>query len=295
MRPPLKPPLPHVVDPGGLAPEVVITRSGAKAVRDTLTGELMHPVVGPLIEAERLYVGPSRLRERLVEGSGSKDPLVLLDVGLGAGSNAIAAFSAAAAAPPGARPLRIVSFDRSVEALALALEDEHAGAFGFEGEALAAGRAVLKQGFSTSAHTQWELVKGELLDTLAAQTIEADLVYWDPFSSGVNPALWTVHAFGLLRRLCRGGVTVHTYGGATSTRAALLLAGFSVGEGELLGEVKASGKGKRGTVAALDARDLSRPLDRRWLERLERSSAPLPSDAPSDAIAQIHGCPQFSQ
>ncbi len=52
----------------------------------------MHPVVGPLVEAERLYVGPSRLRERLVDGA--KDPLVLLDVGLGAGSNAIAAWRA---------------------------------------------------------------------------------------------------------------------------------------------------------------------------------------------------------
>jgi queuine tRNA-ribosyltransferase len=289
----VKPPLPQPVDPGTLAPEVVITRSGAKAIRDKLTGELMHPVVGPLIEAERLYVGPSRLRERLVDGA--KDPLVLLDVGLGAGSNAIAAFSAAAAAPPGARPLRIVSFDRSLDALALALDDEHARAFGFEGEALTAGRALLRDGVHVSAHTRWELVEGELLETLSAQKIEADVVYWDPFSSGVNPALWTVHAFELLRPLCRGGVTVHTYGGATSTRAALLLAGFCVGEGELLGEVKASGKGKRGTVAALDPRDLLRPLDRRWLERLARSSAPLPSDAPSDALARIHGCSQFSE
>ncbi len=53
-------------------------------MRDKLTGELMHPLVGPLVEAPRLYIEPSRLAERLSQAD-HDGPLVLLDVGLGAG------------------------------------------------------------------------------------------------------------------------------------------------------------------------------------------------------------------
>jgi queuine tRNA-ribosyltransferase len=34
-------------------------------------------------------------------------------------------------------------------------------------------------------------------------------------------------------------------------------------------------------------------LDRRWLERLARSAAPFPADAPTDAFARIAALPQF--
>src|SRR6185295_1192721 len=54
--------------------EVVQTRSGAQAMRDKLSGELMHPV-GPLIESRRLYVESSHLALRLQQSLG--DALVL--------------------------------------------------------------------------------------------------------------------------------------------------------------------------------------------------------------------------
>ena len=83
--------------------EVVVTRGGARAMLDRRVGEVMHPVVGPAIEATRLYIGPSRLAARLAAGGG--EPLVLFDVGLGAGSNAIAAWRLAEGLPDSARPL----------------------------------------------------------------------------------------------------------------------------------------------------------------------------------------------
>ncbi|HVU49687.1 MAG TPA: hypothetical protein VHL80_03310, partial [Polyangia bacterium] len=46
-------------------------------------GEVMHPGVGPVVEAEQLYVRQSRLAERLRE----ERTVVVFDVGLGAGSN----------------------------------------------------------------------------------------------------------------------------------------------------------------------------------------------------------------
>lgn len=262
--------------------EVVTTREGARAVLDHATGEVMHPVVGPAIESQRLYVGPSRLAARLLAGGDA--PLVLFDVGLGAGSNAAAAWRLAASLPAGARPLEIVSFDRDLEAFALALA--HAEEFGLTDAVGEAARAVLGRGEHRSAHTRWWRIDGELPATLA-RAPAADVVFWDPFSPRANPGLWQLHAFTALRSRCGDTATVHTYSGATAVRSALLLAGFVVGEGAATGEFKSA------TTAALRTEDLERPLDLRWLARLGRSSAGFPGDAPADALARVTAHPQF--
>jgi queuine tRNA-ribosyltransferase len=256
-------------------------------MRDRETGELMHPVVGPLVEAEKLYVEASRLEARL--GEGPPEPLVLLDVGLGAGSNAIAAWKVSERMPATARRLQMISFDRTTSALELALSDAHAAAFGFDGGALRAARTLLSDGRCETSRTSWRLEAGELPSTLArVEDRPADVVFWDPFSPRATPALWTVAAFAALRRVCGPGATVHTYSAATATRSALLLAGFAVGVGDV------SGASKQSTQAAVDVDALARPLDRRWLDRLARSSAAFPADAPADALARIAALPQFS-
>ena len=257
--------------------EVVITRQGAKAIRDRTTGQLMHPVVGPAIEAQRLYIGPSRLEARL---RGEGDALVLLDVGLGAASNAIAAWRLSESVR--GRRLSIVSFDQSLAALELASTSEHASAFGLDGDAKDAVQAILDKGAYETEQTTWRLSLGDLRETMASEPPnQADVVFWDPFSPRANPELWTLASFSALFRLCREGATVHTYSGATAARSAMLLAGFAVGEGIDLGETK------RATTAAMRLSDLERPLDRRWRERVARSSAALPPDAPNDALDQI--------
>jgi queuine tRNA-ribosyltransferase len=181
--------------------EIVQTRGGALAMRSLADGEVMHPGVGPLVEAEQLYVRQSRLRVRLLAGEGGEvDRLVLFDVGLGAGSNALAARSASEALPQGkgAARLELVSFERDLGALELALA---AGvAFGWSGEPADAARALLAHEAHTTPRTHWRLVRGDLLDTLPRQPVRADIVYWDPFSPRANPALWTVAAFSQARR-----------------------------------------------------------------------------------------------
>jgi queuine tRNA-ribosyltransferase len=266
--------------------EVVSTRSGARAMLDRRTGEVMHPLSGPIEEPRSLYLGPSRIEERL--RSGEAEPLVLLDVGLGAGSNAVAAWALSEARPDFTRPLHIVSFDRTLEALDLALSPEHAAAFGFEGPTVMACAQWLEHGRAAGAGTVWRASLGELPSTLLAEPpASADIVYWDPFSPRANPELWNAATFTILRRLCRDGATVHTYSGATATRTALLLAGFAVGLGNVLSP------GRQATVAATRVDALDKPLDRRWLDRLSRSSAPFPSDAPAGAFDRVASLAQF--
>jgi queuine tRNA-ribosyltransferase len=264
--------------------EVVVTRQGAAAVRDRTLGEVMHPVIGPAVESERLYVAQSRLRERLAEGG---PPLVLFDVGLGAGANALAAWRASEAASAGARRLEIVSFERDLAPLALALRPEIAPALGIGAPAAAAARALLSEGRCATARTLWRLAPGDALGALAAEGALADVVFWDPFSPRGEPALWTPTAFAAVRSRSGERATLFTYSNATATRSALLLAGFYVGRGD------PSGPKQETTAAAVDPRDLLRPLDGAFLRRLERSSAPFPPGARPDALDAIRAHPQF--
>jgi queuine tRNA-ribosyltransferase len=272
------------VSPAGARFAFVTTRDGAPAVVDREVGEVMHPVIGPAVESERLYVAQSRLRARLAEPGA---PLVLFDVGLGAGSNALAAWRASSAAPPGARRLELVSFERDLGAFTLATSPEGVARLGTSPLEAEAARALLASHRYEDARTLWRLRLGEALEGLASERALADVVFWDPFSPKANPALWTLAAFRALRSRCAPGATVFTYSTATATRAALLLAGFYVGVGD------ASGPKEQTTAAAADPADVVRPLDARWLERLARSSAPFPPDAPADALDRIRAHPQF--
>jgi queuine tRNA-ribosyltransferase len=253
---------------------------------DRTSGEVMHPVVGPLVEAERLYVAPSELEQRL--RAPGNDPVVLLDVGLGAGSNAAAAIRVRESLPNEVRRLSLLSIDKSLAALTLALQPEHAAAFGWSEPTAYIARCLLRDGAYSSARVDWQLRVADILQTLARHpAASADIVFWDPFSPNANPELWTLAAFSVVRHVCRPGATLHTYSGATAVRSALLLAGFNVGIGEKIAE------GKHATVAALHPSALRTPLDLRWLERLTRSSAPFPSDAPPDALERVRASPQF--
>ena len=53
--------------------------------------------------------------------------------------------------------------------------------------------------------------------------------------------------------------------------------------------------GRQATVAATRLEDLGAPLDRRWLDRLSRSSAPFSPDAPPDAFERVARLPQFER
>jgi queuine tRNA-ribosyltransferase len=276
--------------------EVITLKSGVQAIRHCASGQIMHCGTGPAIESRAIYIGPSRLEARLQEPS--EDPLVIFDVGLGAASNALAAWRVSESLPISARKLEIVSFDHDLAPLRLALQPEHAESFGLsvrDPAAHAAATTLLSEGQHATPRTSWRLAFGDLPDSLAkAPTGLADIVYWDMYSREVSPELWTVATFRKLWRACRSRATMHTYSAATSTRSALLLAGFAVGIGDRTGDKEQT------TIAAMDAGDLSAPLDARWLTRLSRSSAAFPSDVLADpdaraaAFAQIRAMPQFA-
>src|SRR5213075_3030548 len=85
--------------------EIIRLRNGASSLRSLAYGETMHPAIGPLAEAEALYVQQLRIAERAAKHNG---PFVVWDVGLGAAANAIAVLQALA---PFNTQLTLLSFD----------------------------------------------------------------------------------------------------------------------------------------------------------------------------------------
>src|ERR1019366_4743756 len=105
--------------------KLVKLASGAHSVHSVAHGETFHPVIGPVAEAEALYVNQIRLRDRLKNHSGE---FVIWDVGLGAAANALAVLRATRGI---ACNIRLVSFDHTIEPLEFALG--HAADLGYFG------------------------------------------------------------------------------------------------------------------------------------------------------------------
>ena len=251
--------------------EVVRTRGGALAMRSLEAGGITASRRGAAASRPSSSTSAqSRLAERLLASS----TLVLFDVGLGAGSHALAARAASERAPAEAGRLQLVSFERDLGALRLALETP--SAFGIDAEAADAARALLAHGRHDTARTTWRLEPGDVGEALARVAERADVVYWDPFSPRANPTLWTIAAFAALRRVAGPRCTLFTYSASTATRVALLLAGWAVGVGDPIGDKAQT------TAAAAEPADLARPLDRAWLTRLARADVPLPPRRYSD-------------
>ena len=266
--------------------ELVTLRNGERAVRHLGHGEVMHPSIGPWGEAQRLYVEQCELGRRLCEAS--EMPLVIYDVGLGAGTNAVAALTCARGLGAArTRPLEVVSFEFTLEPLRLALAD--APGFPFLQPFRAAVESLLAGRNWSEGGLTWRLHLGDALEHLDAEQAPAELVFFDPFSPASNPLMWTPAALARVHARCRAEAILTTYSAATPTRVSLLLAGFYVGAGLSTGT-----KGET-TVAAVKRESLLAPLGTLWLDRWRRSSARAPHGEAltAECEQQIESHPQW--
>jgi tRNA U34 5-methylaminomethyl-2-thiouridine-forming methyltransferase MnmC len=251
--------------------KLVRLANGTFSIHSLAEQETFHPVVGPVAEAQALYIRQLKLRERLQAHAGE---FVIWDVGLGAGGNVLSVFQATADLPC---PLRVVSFDRTTEALSFALE--HAAELGYvepyRGPAqdlLRLGRAAFRNGAQSAL---WELRLGDFPSFLrgAPSAPAPHAILFDAFSPAKNPAMWSAPFFADLFRWLDPGrpCAMPTYSRSTLLRVTLLLAGFYVGIGHATGEKEET------TLAANTPALLDQPLPRAWLRRARhsRSAEPL--------------------
>ncbi len=251
---------------------IVKLASGAHSVHSLAHGETFHPVVGPVTEAEALYVRQMRLVERL---RGEPGEFVLWDIGLGAAANPVAVLNATSQIQSS---LRIVSFDHTLEPLQFALAEKQFLNYleSYEGplnELLQNKKVAFRNG---RQEVSWVVHVADfpgLLGTPEARELpKPHAILFDAFSPATNPAMWTQPLFAAIFRLLDPSrpCALPTYSRSTMLRVTLLLAGFFVGIGH------ATGQKEETTIAANTLQLIEEPLDRRWLLRAHRSTSAEP-------------------
>jgi hypothetical protein len=255
--------------------ELVRLRNGAAAIRDLAVGELCHPSIGPAAEARVLYVDQLHLRKRLADIDGEP---VVWDVGLGGAANALTVLRETRGSNT---DVRLLSFDRSLEALLFAVQHaEELGYFDTYTQIscdLLDAHEVIFRDESRSVH--WTYHQGDFPTQLASGALDSlpapHAILFDAYSPKRNPDMWTRELFSNLfsrldpNRPCQ----LATYSRSTMLRVSLLLAGFFVGIG------RASGRKEETTVASNDLAMLDEPLGKQWLERATRSSSAEPLES----------------
>ncbi len=251
--------------------------NGCHSVHSLAEKETFHPVIGPAVEAEALYVRQLRLRQRMDEpGDGE---FVVWDVGLGAAANALTMLRATRGS---GRPVRLVSFDHTLEALRFALEHAEPLAYlaGYEdaGRELFAHHASRFEDGPRQVHWEFHLADfPTFIHSPAAHRLPVPhAIMFDAFSPARNPAMWTLSLFAAVFRHLRGDrpCAMPTYSRSTMLRVSWLMAGFYVGVGHATGEKEET------TIAANSLSLIDEPLDRRWLLRAHRSSSAEPLREP---------------
>jgi tRNA U34 5-methylaminomethyl-2-thiouridine-forming methyltransferase MnmC len=257
--------------------KIVRLVNGTYSVHSVAERETFHPVIGPVAEAEALYVKQLKLRERLAKHAGE---FVIWDVGLGAAANVLTALRATHGL---AGSIHVLSFDHTIEPLRFALQ--HATELGYFGgyethvsNLLQDHRTTFSNGEQT---VQWELHLGDFPEICAkacgGAPGERDLpaphaILFDAFSPAKNPAMWSAPLFANLFRLLdpQRPCAMPTYSRSTMLRVTLLLAGFFVGVGHATGEKEET------TIAANTLELLNEPLDATWLPRVRASKSAEP-------------------
>lgn len=248
--------------------EIVTVKSGAKSLRCLQRKETFHPGIGPTEEAKILHVDQQGLVERC-QGS---EPFVLWDIGLGAAANAITAVDALR----GTRADKeIHSFDISLSSLEFALTEMDSLTY-LAPYADLVVKLVTKGFVEIEPGFRWYFHGGDFRESVKNPVLPAPhAIFFDPYSPATNPEMWTQTVFESLRNRTEAPCLLTNYTRSTSVRVTLLLAGFYVGIGTIIGEKDET------TVASNDPFKIKRPLGREWLERVKisRNGAPMRIDA----------------
>lgn len=269
--------------------ELVTLNSGHTSLRHLSSRETFHPVVGPVIEAQKLHVDQQRLKQRCM----ASEEFVIWDVGLGAAANALTAITSLEDCP---KKIEIHSFDRSLAPLQFALD--HSEQLGYVAPWRSVLQRLIGEGSIQFGTIRWQLHLDDFRHCLESEDIPPPhSIFYDPYSAASNPEMWSLEHFQKLRgkldnhRPC----LLSNYTRSTAVRCTWLLAGFYVGTGIGVGDKDQT------TVASNDLRILECPLPRSWLKQVAASQNANPLRegkisygpiSPED-LAKLEHHPQF--
>ena len=210
--------------------EIVKQDAGFHSIRHIKSGEIMHSVTDPIIEAKALYITQSEIPRML--DLIAEDELVIWDVGLGAGTNAMAAVFECEkiyAENNFQKGIRIISFEKDLDSLRLTVKNPSL----FHHVRHSAPASILKNGSwrSEKYNIEWTLIEGDFLEHFE-EIQKPHCIFYDPFSLNTDGPLWSYNIFKRIYNHCGNRpAKLFTYSSSTMVRGALLAAGFYTGSG----------------------------------------------------------------
>lgn len=278
---------------------------GFMSIQHQPSGEIMHSVSPPSVEARRLYIDQSHLKSHFLKqealqelkGQRAYPDLIVWDVGLGAATNAMEAifeyetFSKALNHLIQLRPFKLISFENNLDSLKLALSNLHH--FPHLQHPAPSELLVKKKWTTKTLPLEWELKVGDFLESLADVPVP-EIIFYDPFSYKTNPKLWSPECFKKIFDHCKDhSVELYTYSNSTAVRATLLSAGFYVAQGIGTGP-KAETTIAMTPEAYLKNLELepTSPLKKtllssQWLNRWERSGSKFPIEIKAEQQSEF--------
>ena len=216
--------------------ELKTFENGTVSVLDHEFGETMHSIIGPTQEARQVYLEQAQIQERFLRSGHS--PLVIFDVGLGIGTNALACLNLIDQGFQ-KRDLHLVSFEINPLGLEFALQHPHQ--FPFIQDKVKILTSLLENKYvslkmKSGFNLQWDLILGDFRKTIF-QAPSPEVIFYDFYSPKICPELWNLSTFKkcfqatAVRRKAGLSTFLCTYTTSTAARTALMLAGFYVGKG----------------------------------------------------------------
>jgi tRNA U34 5-methylaminomethyl-2-thiouridine-forming methyltransferase MnmC len=244
-------------------------------------GETFHSSQGAKAEAFDKFAKATDLAQLA-----QRDRLCLLDVCYGLGYNTAAALETIWATNPNCTiALYALELDASVPQAAIAPPLIQV----WSSEVQAILQQIALTHHCTTPNLNATLLVGDARQTiqpLCHQSIQADAIFFDPFSPRRCPQLWTVEFFTLVAQCLAPHGKLATYSRSASVRAAMQAAGLKIGSIPL-GETHEPHEWSQGTIAAFNAQFLP-PLSQMEQEHLHtRAAIPYRDLTLSDLPATI--------
>lgn len=248
-------------------------------------GETFHSSQGAKAEAFEKFAQATDLAK-----IAQRERLCLLDVCYGLGYNTAAALETIWAANPDCT-IELYALERDATVPPAAIAPPLIDAWSSQVQTILQQMALTHH--CTTPHLNATLLIGDARQTIQAlrhQPIQADAIFFDPFSPRRCPQLWTVEFFTQVSQCLAPSGKLATYSRSASVRAAMQEAGLQIGSIPL-GDTHPPHEWSQGTIAAFNSQRLP-PLSLMEQEHLQTRAAipyrdPTLND-PATTILQRH-------
>lgn len=222
----------------------VTTDDGSVTFYNDTIKEHYHTLAGARSEAEKKYIIPGNLENRLAKGK-----IQLLDICFGLGYNSLLACETAMQTG-GQLEITALEMDSTVvEKAAFGLQEK--GTFFDWNNCL---KTLHDTGYWEENGCKIQLLWGDARHTVKKLSTGFGLIWLDAFSTQRNCELWTIDFLKTLQPLLGKDGALLTYCAAIPVRAAFLLAGFSIGETDPFG------RDRGGTICTNNQALIARPI-----------------------------------